>query len=169
MLTLRKPSLLRTGMQWEHPFGENDSGDKSLSNPKQNLNVVMVKTTSTSSFEHQRFALHMDQFSRRFVVHTRKPRPAIPSSVSPMSSSTHNLNCFPLLPIQDWATDFDMLERSQDTTCQDSSKPEDKMSIQNILEDPTPIVQVPQNVWDDLFDKALQALNSVPVDEDAKI
>jgi hypothetical protein len=128
----------------------------------------MVKTTSIPSFEHQRFALHVDQFRRRFVVHKCMPRPAILSCGSP-KSSTCNLNGLPLLPIQDWATDFDTLERNQDRECQDSSK--DKMSTENILEDPMPMdpTHVPQGFWDDLFDKALLALNSVPIDEDAKI
>jgi hypothetical protein len=134
-----------------------------LAIPKSHFQItkVMVKTTSSPPFEHQRFALHIGQFSRRFVVRPRKSRPAILCCGSPKSSSSYHFT------IQDWTADLDLSEQNVDMKCQDSSK--DKMAIENILVDPTPIVHVPQDIWDELFDKALLALNTVPVDEDPKI
>jgi hypothetical protein len=32
-----------------------------------------------------------------------------------------------------------------------------------------PIVHVPQGFWDDLFDKAFVALNTVPIDEESAV
>ncbi len=129
----------------------------------------MVKTTSNSSFEHQQFALHIDQFSRRFVVRAHKRKPAILSCVVPKSSSTCHLTSpsRPFQCIQDSTPNLDPTEQNEGTKIQESSK--DEMAFENILEDPTPIVLVPQGFWDDLFEKALETLNTVPIEEDPKI
>ncbi len=60
-----------------------------------------------------------------------------------------------------------MFEPNVGVQIEDSSK--DKMAVENILEDPTPVVHVPQDFWDNLFDKALLAINTTPVDEDPDI
>ncbi len=107
------------------------------------------------------------QFFLPVIMQSRKPRPATVSCVSLDTSSTCHLTRSPSPAIQGWTTDFGLLERNVDLHLQDSSY--DKPAIQSILEEPTPTVHVPQGVWDDLFDKALQALNTVPFDEDLKI
>jgi hypothetical protein len=68
--------------------------------------------------------------------------------------------------MQGWTADFGLSDRNIDMQWQDSSN--DIMAFENIIDDLTPLVHVPQGVWDELFDKALQALDRAPMDEDPK-
>jgi hypothetical protein len=123
----------------------------------------MVKTNT--SFElSRRFALHDGQnFSRRFSLQPHKFKSAA-SSCNPKSPLT-TLMKNTLSELQnEWKSEFN--PQNDNTT---SNGLEKISTMVTSGDDFTENVMVPQGDWDDLFDKAVVALNTAFVEEDLPI
>ena len=132
----------------------------------------MVK--SHRQFElSQRFALQdLNIFKRRFVL---KPHTCKESKVGYLlqqrkpSSAAHLTQIISVLR-NEWTAEFDgfttATEPSLDHDGEDSTV--SYVKLEKSIESPLDAA-VPQEYWDDLFDKALGALNTINLDEDVQM